>query len=235
MSEYITRYGAPLAVYSDKHSIFRINHGQGTKKDNFTQFARALDELDIELIYANSPQAKGRVERTNQTLQDRLIKDMRLEGINNMADANKFLETYWDKYNEKFAVMPACSEEAHHAISPSVNLTKIFCVKEERVISKNHEFQFDNVIYQVALDKPRVGLSGMKVTVLKGLDGSISFELKGKPLAVRKYLEQIPAPIELSRKELDRHFRGRGHKVSKHHPWLQEGRVAAQMREQKVA
>jgi transposase len=236
MVEYTTRYGAPLAVYADKHCVFRVNQGQCTKKDNFTQFGRALHELDIELIYANSPQAKGRVERANQTLQDRLIKELRLAGINTIADANKFLETYWDKHNEKFAVMPISCEEAHRAIPASVDLTKIFCEKQERVISKNNEFQFDNVIYQVVEKKAYTQLAKMKVTVIKKLDGHVSFELKGKRLEVKKYNEQVPAPMELSRKDLDHHFRRRGiHKVPKDHPWLQEGRSEYRTREERVA
>lgn len=235
MQEYIARYGAPLAVYSDKHSIFRINHGQGTKKENFTQFGRALNELDIELIYANSPQAKGRVERANQTLQDRLIKELRLAGINSMSEANKFLETFWDKYNEKFAVSPAYAEDAHREITSEVDLTRILCEKQERVISKNQEFQFENVIYQVVPEKRHIALAGTKVTIIRGLDGALSFEHKGNPLTVRKYNEQIPGAVELSRKELDHYFRTRGHKVAKHHPWLQEGRVEARMRSYRAA
>lgn len=236
MQEYITQYGAPLAVYSDKHSIFRINHGQCTKKENFTQFGRALKELNIELIYANSPQAKGRVERANQTLQDRLIKELRLAGIKTIDEANQFLVGYWKKYNEKFAILPACSEDAHRKITPTTDLARILCKKEQRTISKNLEFQFENVIYQVVEEKPSRSLIGTKVDAIMYLDGSLSFEHKGKPLRVRKYAEQIPSSLELSRKELDHHFRSQGnHKAGKNHPWLQEARAENRYREyQKV-
>ncbi len=232
MQEYITQYGAPLAVYSDKHNIFRINQGQCTKKENFTQFGRALKELDIELIYANSPQAKGRVERANQTLQDRLIKELRLAGVRAMNEGNEFLIGFWKKYNEKFAVLPANSEDAHRKIAPTTDLTRILCKKEQRTISKNLEFQFENVIYQVVQEKPSRSLIGTKVDAIKYLDGSLSFEHKGKPLRVKKYAEQIPSSLELSRKELDHHFKSRGgHKVAKNHPWRQEGRAETHMRE----
>jgi hypothetical protein len=222
MSEYIALYGAPLAVYSDKHCIFRVNRGQGTKKDNFTQFGRALHELDIELIYANSPQAKGRVERANQTLQDRLIKDMRLAKISTINEANQFLKGYWKSYNKKFAKMPACIEDAHRQID--VNLSQILCIKEQRVISKNHEFQYESELYQVAVEDRVRSYSGQKVTIIKQLDGKLTFEYKNKPLQVKRYAEQVFRSKELSSKELEQHFKNsyKGHKVPKYHPWVQE-------------
>lgn len=236
MQEYIAQYGAPLAVYSDKHSVFRINHGQGIKKDNYTQFGRALKELDIELIYANSPQAKGRVERANKTLQDRLIKELRLAGVSTIYEANQFLGGFWKKHNEKFCVAAVNTENAHRAIKEEIDLKRILCRKEQRVISKNHEFQFDNVIYQVVVDKPYMRMAGMKVTVVQGLDGSLSFEHKDKPLIVKRYDEQVFSGIELSSKELDDHFRRRStHRIPKHHPWLQAGRAEIRMRKYKAA
>lgn len=234
MVEYITQYGAPLAVYSDKYCVFRIN--QGTKTENFTQFGRALKELDIELIYANSPQAKGRVERANQTLQDRLTKELRLAGIITIDQANEFLKGYWVTHNEKFAVAPASTEDAYRQISAGVDITRVLCEKHERVISKNLEFQFENVIYQVVPEKACCGLAKTKVTVIKGLDGSLSFEHKGKALAVRKYNEQIALTTEVSYKELDHHLRTRGvYKDAAHHPWRQKGRAKAHLRERQVA
>jgi transposase len=230
MSEYITLYGMPLAVYSDKHSIFRINHGQGTKKENFTQFSRALYELDIELIYANSPQAKGRVERANQTLQDRLIKELRLAGISTIKEANQFLEPFWERYNKKFAKMPVCTEDAHRSVKGDIS--RIMCIKEQRVISKNLEFQFENQIYQVVVDNRTRTPKGMKVTVIKHLDGRLSFECQGKPIEVRKYAEQIPLGRELNGKELAELFRaGREYKVSSYHPWVQAGLRKARYRD----
>ncbi len=125
--EYIGLYGTPLALYSDKHSIFRISHGEDTKKENFTQFGRAVNEVGIELIYANSPQAKGRVERANQTLQDRLVKEMRLVGISTIEEGNLFLKTFWPKYNQKFAHSPICSKDAHRELPLGLDLKAIFC------------------------------------------------------------------------------------------------------------
>ena len=217
-AEYINKYGKPMAMYSDKHPIFRINHGQGTKRENYTQLGRALEELGIELIYANSPQAKGRVERANQTLQDRLIKEMRLKGIRTIEEANKFLETFWGKYNKKFSVAARCQEDAHRKNTQELN--KILCIKEKRTVSKNLEFQFENVIYQVKLEKPHRSLARAQVTVIKQLDGRLIFEYQGKPITVTKYSEQRSSGPELSTKELNYHFNNRvGHTQSKNHPW----------------
>ncbi|CDL12697.1 Mobile element protein [Klebsiella pneumoniae IS43] len=98
---YLEQHGKPLAFYSDKHGIFRVNNG-GTTTTGITQFGRVLSELGIELICANSPQAKGRVERANQTLQDRLIKEMRLEGISSIEDANAWLDSFIIDFNRRF-------------------------------------------------------------------------------------------------------------------------------------
>jgi transposase len=236
MLEYIGLYGKPLAVYSDKHAIFHINHGNGTKKENFTQFGRALRELDIDLIFANSPQAKGRVERANKTLQDRLIKEMRLAGVKNIEEGNKFLSQFLGKYNKRFAVHARCPEDAHRKIVPKEDLEGILCTKHERTISKNLEFQFENEIYQIRAEKPCKSLIKAKVTAIRRLDGTLSFECNGKPLAVQKYAEQKAPVHELSSKEIDYHFDHRiGHKPSKNHPWNQEGRAKARQREQLAA
>lgn len=230
--EYIKLYGKPLAMYSDKHSIFRINNGHGTRKENFTQFGRALEELDIDLIFANSPQAKGRVERANKTLQDRLIKEMRLAGINNIAEGNKFLSKYWDKHNKRFAVLARCPEDAHRKIGLEIDLEGILCHKEERTITKNLEFQFENKIYQVMTEKPCKSLIKAKVTVIRRQNGALSFEIKGKPLRVQKYSEQMSSGPEVSSKELERYVKPpRNRKVSINHPWNQEGRAEARIRE----
>ncbi|OIG79715.1 transposase, partial [Acinetobacter baumannii] len=101
---YVEQHGKPLAFYSDKHSVFRVN--QSSKKDTkITQFGRVLSTLNIDIIFANSPQAKGRVERANRTLQDRLIKEMRLEGISSIAEANAWLPCFIEQFNQKFAKM----------------------------------------------------------------------------------------------------------------------------------
>lgn len=230
LTEYITLYGVPLALYSDKHGIFRINQGQNTKKENFTQFGRVLHELDIAQIYAHSPQAKGRVERKNGTLQDRLIKDMRIAGISTIAEANRFLEEYWPKHNKKFGKVPASKENAHRALNAKADLNKVICEKEQRVISKNLEFQFESVIYQIESEKPSRKLIGAKITTNKHLDGTMTFEFEGKPILVKQYTEQASG-LELSNKELDQFLKERQkRKIDHNHPWLQLGRAEIRKR-----
>lgn len=230
MREYLKKYGAPLAVYSDKHGIFRVNKGENTKTENFTQFGRALHELDIDLIYAHSPQAKGRVERTNETLQDRLIKEMRLAGVNTISEANNFLEIFWPKYNKKFRKVAAMEEDAHRALPSYINLEAILCRKEQRKVSKNLEFSFDNVVYQIS-EKANPSLKGVRITVNEQLDGTITFEYGGKPFKATRYSEQMSG-IEMSEKELDQYFRQRkSYKPNYRHPWSQARRAETRMRE----
>src|SRR6266545_2010529 len=107
--EYFRRCGRPVAFYSDKHGIFRVNLPSAGSLDDLTQFGRAMQELDIQIICANTPQAKGRVERVNQTLQDRLVKEMRLRGISCLADGNAYLAEFIEDFNRRFAIEPRSS------------------------------------------------------------------------------------------------------------------------------
>lgn len=228
--EYIKLYGVPEALYSDKHGIFRINQGNSTKKENFTQFGRVLHELDIVQIYANSPQAKGRVERSNSTLQDRLIKEMRLAGISSIDEANRFLDKFWPKYNKQFAKVPASKENAHRALKANVDLNKVVCEQEQRVITKNLEFHFENVIYQIESEKPSKKLIGAKVTICKHIDGTLVFEFEGNPIRVKKYGEQL-AGREVSVKEIERFLKGhQQRKLDRNHLWLQQDRAEVRRR-----
>jgi hypothetical protein len=221
MVEYIKKYGRPMAVYSDKHGVFKVNQGSGVKKERITQFGRALKELEIDLICANSPQAKGRVERANGTLQDRLIKEMRLAGICTIEEGNKFLESYWDKHNEQFQVEAVSDENAHRQLVPAQDLKKIFCRKEVRKVTKNLEFQFGNMIYQIKTEQRTRELIRAQITVCEFIDGSIIAEYKGKELKIQKYYEQTTTS-EMDLKELE-HFldKKERHLPGKTHPWRQ--------------
>ncbi len=129
---YLEQHGKPLAFYSDKHGIFRVNNG-GTTTTGITQFGRVLSELGIELICANSPQAKGRVERANQTLQDRLIKEMRLEGISSIEDANAWLDSFIIDFNRRFARPAKYPKDLHRPVlESSEDLDDIFAWQESR-------------------------------------------------------------------------------------------------------
>jgi transposase len=225
--EYFIKYGKPLAFYSDKHGIFRVNIPNCNQKEQFTQFGRAAKELDIKLICASSPQAKGRVERVNQTLQDRLVKELRINNISTIEEANQFLEkTYLEEFNNQFTVLPLSTKNAHRKIGKEVDLSEILCEKHNRVVSKNLEFHFENIIYQIKLPKPPIGLIKGRVIVIRKLDGSILVKYKGAPLPVVEYFKQPHNGKIVSSKEIERFLRvKRRPKVSRHHPWMQEGRA----------
>jgi hypothetical protein len=224
--EYLMEYGRPLAFYSDKHSIFRVNRPGCTKKECITQFARALQELEIELICANSPQAKGRVERVNGTLQDRLVKEMRIAGVSNIEEGNQFLESYWKIHNRRFKIDPEDSRNAHRKILPEQDLSKIFSIKEYRKVSKNLEVQYNNVIYQILQKSPLRSLCRARVSIIESLNGKITMEYKGRQLPFREYGKQEYAGKEVDPKEVDRFLKdAKSRRVSYNHPWNQEGRA----------
>ena len=230
--EYINKFGKPLTLYSDKHGIFRINIPNCNKKAQLTQFGRAVKELEIELLCANSPQAKGRVERVNQTLQDRLVKELRIRKINTIDEANKFLkESYLEEFNHQFSVIPKSLENAHRKIEKKVDLSEIFCEKQTRKVSKNLEFQFNSIIYQIKISTPWKGLLGARITVLRKLDGTVLVKYREKVLPVVQYFKQPHNGTVVDSKELERFLRDKKTvKVSQYHPWIQQGRAEARRR-----
>lgn len=192
---YLGRYGRPVALYSDRHSIFRINHGR--QENKVTQFTRAVKTLDIEPIQANSPQAKGRVERANQTLQDRLVKELRLAGIDTMEQGNAFLPAFMADYNRRFAVAPKNPQDAHRAVLHSAGeLDLILRRHAARKLSKNLTFQYLNREYQITGQGKGYRLRGASVTVCDAFGGEVSVLCKGRPLAFR-VLAEGEAPVAL--------------------------------------
>lgn len=233
VKEYIKLYGRPLAFYPDKFSVFRINKPGCLKKELLTQFGRACKELGIELICANSPQAKGRVERVNQTLQDRLVKEMRLAGINTIEEGNRFLPNFWKEFNKQFMVLPKNQNDAHLPLLPEQNLERILCIKNLRKVTKNLEIQYENKIYQLTSEKPSRSLTRAHVIVLEGLDGQISIEYQEKSLPFKLFAEQEANSEIINSKEIDRFLnRSAKHKkVSVDHPWNQKRRAEVKMKE----
>ncbi len=184
---YIERHGRPLAFYSDKHGVFRVNRKEALSGDGITQFGRAMKELDIKLIYANSPQAKGRVERSNRVLQDRLVKELRLQNISTIEEGNAFLPIFIKEYNCRFAVSAQNPINAHREILKTQNLDQIFSVKEKRHLSKNLMLQYKNVIYQIISDRQSYALRGLKVIVSETKDGEIRIFYRGSELDYHIY------------------------------------------------
>ena len=152
---YLKKHGKPQGLYVDKHSVFRITREELKKSKGVTAFHKALKTLKIELICANSPQAKGRVERKNGVLQDRLIKEMRLRDISSIEEGNRYLEEeFIETHNKQFGKVPIDPQNGHKALKPEENLERILATLETRSISKNLTIQYNNQIYQLKTNTP---------------------------------------------------------------------------------
>ena len=182
---WLETHGRPRSIYADRHSLWVSQSGPpGEREDGGnTQLRRALRELGIDFIPAHSPQAKGRVERLFGTLQDRLVKEMRLEGIDNIADANRFLnEKYLPWHNGKFRRKPASGADAHRRLSRGIDLDLILSEKEERTVANDYTVRWHNRIFQIG--KPVYpGLRGGKVMVAVKADGGMEILFGGRKLS----------------------------------------------------
>ena len=216
---YLERYGKPVAFYSDKHGIFRVNQEQTTGVGSgLTQFGRAMQELDIQIICANSPQAKGRVERANQTLQDRLVKELRLRGISDIQSGNAFLPEFREDFNRRFAVQPRSTHDAHRPLLKTDNLDLILTHQKTGTLTKNLTVQSRGVIYQIQSDRPDYALRHAQVTVCENAQGEVTILYKNKPLSFTIY-HKPPHQAEIAdTKTLDRQIKT--HKSpAPDHPW----------------
>ena len=212
MGQHIDRYGRPRALYTDRSAICQVRQG-----DSITQFHEALLDLDIELILANSPQAKGRVERANRTLQDRLLKELKLRRINNITDANLYLPEFMETYNQKFSREPRNTVNVHRPLE-GLDLTAILRQREVRTLSASCVFQYDSQFYEVqGLAKTR-SHKGRKVNLRIASDGSFRVFLDGIEKAIRpcEALNEPSKPKIKNRRELDRQI-SKG--SLKKHPW----------------
>jgi transposase len=188
LREYMERHGKPLGYYSDRFSVFRVNNDkEGYRKLGLTEVGRALKELGVELICANSPQAKGRVERLFQTLQDRLVKEIRLRGISSIGEGNKYLEEYSQEHNNFFSVSAVKSEDLHRGITTQ-ELDNAFCYKAERRLTKNLEISYSGRVLQVQVKELGYALRGAKVVVTESLKGQIKIMYQGKELEYKELL-----------------------------------------------
>ncbi len=180
---YIGRHGKPVAFYSDKHSIFRVNQeGSTGRAEGVTQFGRALTELNIDIICANSPQAKGRVERMNKTLQDRLVKELRLRGISTMETGNAFLPEFMVDYNQRFGRTPKNGHDAHRPLRNDEDLSHIFSWQEERTMSRNLVVHFKRVTYLVEPGPETLPFGGKRVRIFEWEDGRVEIRCEGRLL-----------------------------------------------------
>ena len=199
---YVEKYGVPNALYVDKHSIFRVNCNEESKGIGETQFHRVLNELEVELICANSPQAKGRIERLFGTLQDRLVKELRLAKVSTIEAGNHFLESFLERFNKRWGCAPIEDEDFHRSQPSSKCLDRIFTIRETRKMSKALDFSYEGKLYQVVGCKTPHRLMNKPVTILEDLEGKIWFESEGERLEV-KLFNTLPARVAvLDSKEL---------------------------------
>jgi transposase len=196
LKNYLKNHKIPIALYSDRHMIFK------SPKGNFTHFSRAMKELGVELIYANSPQAKGRVERSFQTLQDRLIKLMRLDSISSIEEGNNYLKKFKEDYNKRFARSPKNEENAHREIPKEIKLDYILCKKEERKVSKKLTIQYKNKIYQLIPKGNSRRLIG-KTILLYNVKGKIFLEYMEEHYDYTIYEERQYSENVMCRKKIE--------------------------------
>lgn len=180
---YMLKHGRPHSIYVDHGSVFSVNLNN-PEHEKKTQWERAMQELHVEVVHANSPQAKGRVERSNGTAQDRLVKEMRLAGICSIDEANQFLRDsgYIAKHNKLFAVPPAQKENAHRPIE-AYNLNEIFCFKNERVLTNDYIITFEKLLFQLDKQQSTTIRPKDKITVKVHLDGTITLCIRNTKLA----------------------------------------------------
>jgi len=212
---YIRKYGIPMSLYMDKHSTYK-SAGKPTIEDELngtepvSEFGRALKELGVQLIHAHSPQAKGRVERLFNTLQDRLIKEMRLRGISSIAEANEFLKEYLPIYNRRFAKKAAETENLHRSIPKGLDLNRVLCIKTERTVRNDFTIAHDRKLYQI-----EEAVKTKKLLVEEYTDGLMAIWCHKQKLKFRQILIR---PVK-SPKQSPRSGRSKASTPAKDHPW----------------
>jgi len=214
---YVKKYGLPMSVYLDRHTTYKSSK-KPTEWDEandvkfLSQFERSLKELGVDVIHAFSPQAKGRVERLFGVLQDRLVKEMRLQGIKTKDEANVFLETYLPRYNKKFRVCPANETDVHVRLARNFNWDKYLCIKDQRTIRNDNTVAYNKKLYQLEENDSK------KVDIEERIDGTLLIISKGRSL---KYKEINERPKQMVPAKNDMRTYNRPPKPLKDHPWKQ--------------
>lgn len=211
---YIRKHGIPLSIYLDKHTTYKSTakptieeEVQGIKP--MSQFGRAMKEMGVDMIHAHSPQAKGRIERLFGTLQDRLVKEMRLRGISTIEGANRFLQEYLPVYNKKFMVAAVSKEDLHRPVPKGMDLGKILCIRTERTVRNDHTIAHDRRLYQI-----EESILSKKVTVQERIDGKMLVVCQGRSLQYR----QITKRPEIAKRAVIRKKRT-PNVLPPEHPW----------------
>ena len=178
-------FGIPFALYTDRHGVFRHTPGSGLPGMP-TQFSRAMEELGIQMIFALSPQAKGRVERAAGAFQDRLVTELRLAGASSIGEANKVLEQFLPRFNQRFGVPPQYPEPAFRPLNPELCLEQVLCFKHRRKVARDNTVRFQLHTLQLLPGPERPSYAGAAVEVLEGLDGRLAVRHEGRILAAQE-------------------------------------------------
>lgn len=234
---YFKKNGLPLSIYLDKFSTYKINHKNAVdNKEVLTQFQRAMDQVDVKPITAHSPEAKGRVERMFQTLQDRLVKELKLAGITTVDKANKFLETYIPKFNAKFSVIPKRRKNLHKKVGKETlkKLPQILSIQNSRIVNNDYTVMFKTKYFQ--LDKIQLTTVYKKdeVIVEEHLNGEVKLNLKNKYLNYTVLPERPKKMVNIKLAALTRQGSG-SYKPPMNHPWRNYGIIEKIRNQQKIA
>ena len=225
----VKHVGIPVALYTDRHRVFRHTPGSGLPGMP-TQFSRAMDELGIQMIFALSPQAKGRVERSAGTFQDRLVTELRLAGASSIGEANRVLEQFLLRFNQRFPVPPQHPEPAFRPLDPDLCLEQVLCFKHRRKVARDNTVRFQLHTIQLLPGAERPSYAGAAVEVLEGLDGRLSVRHEGRilpaqeapPVRYSRNGARIPQPF-LSRRPMPTAWANAGPRLSNH--WTQGQRM----------
>ena len=217
---YVEAYGLPVAIYLDKFSTYKVNHKNAVDNKEFmTQFERAMTELGVQVICANSPEAKGRVERLFGTLQDRMVKEMRLADVKKRDEANRFVcEKYLPDHNARFNVLAKNTNDAHRPLSDDlrVKLPSIFSIQSRRRVNNDYTIQFKTRWYQLEAAQKTSVYKRDEVIVEERLDGTVHIRLKAVYLEYRE-LPDRPKPLRVPVAAITK--QKPDWKPPKDHPW----------------
>jgi len=219
---YVDCYGLPRALYVDRDSIYRCDR-EATMAENLagkqptTQFGRAMEELEVKVIMAHSPQAKGRVERVNGTLQDRLVKALRRAKISDLESANRFLrEKFLPPFNRRFVKKAAKPGDLHRRVPRGLDLGRVLSIRETRVVQNDWTLRFENRWFQLAQTHQKLALAGREVTVSQRLDGHLELFYGSRELSYR----ELPVPPQRQQEAGEPAIRSnQGQRPAADHPW----------------
>lgn len=223
LERYIRHYGCPVSLYLDKHSTYKTTRQPDLDEllrgeEAQTQFERAAKELGIEIIHANSPQAKGRIERTFGTLQDRLVKELRLGGVSTKEEANTLLEKFTPRYNRRFSKVALKQGDLHSRLPKGIKFRDILCIKAKRTIANDYTIRWRG--RRFLIDNASLVMRRQKVEVREHLDSQITIKSKGRYLDFHEVYEVKPVKITKAKKSSSEAKKKKGKYIPPpDHPW----------------